>query len=72
MKTSTECRSSAKTSPCARSVALAGFPGTQAWPPGRHCAPVGLVISAEAAREGGFLVEADERRYGHPDDTGVQ
>src|SRR5215218_4299204 len=44
----------------------------QAWPPGRHRAPVGLVVSTEAAGQGGFLVEPHERRYGHPDDTGVQ
>lgn len=42
-------------------VGPARFPGTQAGPPGRHRAPVGLVVRPEAAGERRFLVETDER-----------
>src|SRR5215204_3934516 len=53
--------SSAGVSPRARFVGLAGFPGTQAGTAGGHRAPVGLVVRAEAAGEGGFRVAAYER-----------
>jgi hypothetical protein len=59
-------------SPCPWFAALAGFPGTQARPPGRHSAPVGLVIRAEAPGEGGLLVPADECCHDKPGGTGVQ
>ena len=59
-------------STCAWSVSLAGFPGAQPRQPSGHRASVGLVVGAEAAREGGFLVEPHEHRYGRPDDASVQ
>src|SRR5829696_1406324 len=65
-------RLSAGASPCAWFVMPAGFPGMQAGPPGGYRAPVGLVVGTEAAREGGFLVEAHERRDDQPNRCGVQ
>jgi hypothetical protein len=59
-------------SPYAWFITLGRVPGTQAWPPGRHCSPVGLVVRAEPAGEGGFLVEADERRDDQPSPRSVQ
>ena len=59
-------------SPYAWFVTLGRVPGTQAWPPGRHSAPVGLVVRAEPSGEGGFLVEADERCDDQPGRRSVQ
>src|SRR5215203_6716678 len=63
---------SVSASPCAWFVWPAGFPGTQAGPPGGHRTPVGFVVRAEPASESRFLVEADECCGDHPDACGVQ
>src|SRR5829696_7809551 len=64
--------SSSGASSCAWFVTLGGLPGTQAGPPGGYRAPIGLVVLAEAAREGGLLIQADEPRDEQPRCCGVQ
>ena len=66
------CRLWAGASPCAAFVTLGRVPGTQAGPPGKHRAPVGLVVRPEPPGEGGFILEAHERRHDQPADCGVQ
>src|SRR5215210_9055831 len=63
---------SVSASPCAWFVSPAGFPRAQAGPPGGHRAPVGLVVRAEPARKGGFLVPADEYCGDQPEGCSVQ
>src|SRR5215216_7333656 len=59
-------------SPYAWFVSPAGFPGTQAGPPGGHRTPVGLVVRAKPAPKGGFLVPAHECSKGQPEGCSVQ